>query len=299
MSEQFIKARDGTQIFVDDRGPISNGLIPILCLPGLTRNSKDFAPIFELYAGTRRVIAVDLRGRGRSQYADPKTYAVAQELDDVIVVLDALQVKHVALIGTSRGGIIGQVMASLHPDRIAGLFLNDIGPQLNPVGLKRILNSIATTTSFKNWDDAATQLAASSHGFRNISSQHWLIIAKRIFTERDNHPCTDYDPRLTQFAMSTADIDAGKLQDLWAMTPALKEIPVAILRGENSDLLSAETVTKMRQILSALMSTTLLDRGHVPFLDEPESISAIQKWVEAVDQNEKGRHEGRPSIKLV
>lgn len=288
MSEHFVKARDGTQIFVDDRGLHSTHLTPILCLPGLTRNSKDFAPVFEAYAEQRRVIAIDLRGRGRSSYADPKTYAVAQELDDVLVVLDALNIGRVALIGTSRGGLIGQVMANTHPLRLVGLLLNDIGPEINPVGLKRILNYVSSPSFFKNWDDAV--LAIKSPGFSNVSDQHWLTVAKRIFKEQNNHPCTDYDPLLTKFALSIADIDAGKLQSLWAMTPAMGKLPVAVLRGENSDLLSPETVVKMQKLLPDLMVTIVPNRGHVPFLDEVESLATIDQWLKAVDQKEKGRH---------
>ncbi len=288
MSEHFIKARDGTQIFADDRRPQTSGLTPILCLPGLTRNSKDFAPVFDVYAQQRRVIAIDLRGRGRSGYADPKTYAVAHELDDVIVVLDALAIERAALIGTSRGGLIGQVMASTHPNRLAGLLLNDIGPEINPVGLKRILNYVSAPSNFKNWDEAV--LAIKSPGFSNVSDQHWLTIAKRVFREQNNHPYTDYDPLLTKFALTIADIEAGKLQSLWGITPALANMPVAVLRGENSDLLSSETVVKMQDILPELMATTVPNRAHVPFLDEPESLLAIQQWLTVVDQKEKGRH---------
>lgn len=296
MTEHFICARDGTQIFVDDRGPISTEVVPIICLPGLTRNSKDFEPVFEMLANTRRVIAVDLRGRGRSQYADSKTYNVAQELDDVIMVLDKSAIKRVALIGTSRGGIIGQVMAASHHDRVAGLLLNDIGPEINPVGLTRILNSIGTQTHYKNWGDAASQLAAQAQGFSNITPEHWLIVAKRILVERLNHPCTDYDPKLNEYGLSIADIEAGKLQSLWGLTPSLIDVPVAVLRGQGSDILSVETVEKMHAVLPHLLSKTIPDRGHVPFLDEPESISTIQHWLATVDQNEKSRREAGLSI---
>lgn len=290
MTEHFITVSDGTQIFVDVRGPVTNGLVPILCLPGLTRNSKDFAPVFEIYATRRGVIAMDLRGRGRSQHADPKTYTVAQEAADVIKVLAALKVKKVALIGTSRGGLIGQVMAATNRKALAGLFLNDIGPEINPVGLKRILLSISEQNTFENWSDAASKLAKASVGFTGVSPEQWMTIARRIYTERDNHPCADYDPELTRHAMSVGDIDAGKLQNLWGMTPALKNIPVAVLRGENSDLLSADTVAKMHSILPQLKSITVPERGHVPFLDEAESLAAIHQWLAAIDIKEKGRH---------
>ncbi len=291
MTEHFVHVRDGTQIFVGDRGPSSETLVPILCLPGLTRNSKDFEPVFERFAKLRRVIAVDLRGRGRSQYADPKTYNVANELDDVIKVLASFNIKSVALIGTSRGGLIGQVMAVTHHERLAGLLLNDIGPEINPVGLKRILNSIGVQNSFEDWNNTADKLAHSSQGFKNISPAQWMTIAKRIFVEREGRPYTDYDPLLTRNGLSVADIEAGKLQSLWGLTPSLIDIPTTVLRGENSDLLSAETVEKMHTILPSLKSQTIPDRGHVPFLDEPSSLAAITQWLEVVDQKEKGRRE--------
>lgn len=290
MTEHFIKARDGTQIFVNDSGSLYETRVPILCLPGLTRNSKDFEPLFEVFDKQRRVIAVDLRGRGRSQYADPKTYNVANELEDLILLLDTLNVERVALVGTSRGGLIGQVMAATHHNRLAGLLLNDIGPEINPVGLKRILNTIGSQNSFEDWNDAATRLAHSSQGFKNVSPEQWMTIAKRIFVEREGRPCTDYDPLLTRDSLSIADIDAGKLQSLWSLTPSLVDIPTAVLRGENSDLLSAETVEKMHTILPDLNSQTIPDRGHVPFLDEPISLAAISQWLEVVDQKEKDLH---------
>jgi hypothetical protein len=167
------------------------------------------------------------------------------------------------------------VMAAAHHDRLAGLLLNDIGAEINPVGLKRILNSIDARTSYVTWDDAAQSLAANSIGFKNISHDNWVKIAKRIFIERNNHPCADYDPLLTHAGISVADIDAGKLQNLW-------------------DLLSNETLEKMHALLPNLISKIIPDRGHVPFLDEVESLGAIQHWLNTVDHNEKGRHKVGP-----
>jgi pimeloyl-ACP methyl ester carboxylesterase len=288
--EVFFVAADGTRLFADDRGPVHTSLVPILCLPGLTRNSKDFEPVFGLLSHKRRTIAMDLRGRGRSAHAkDPKTYAVNIELNDVIGLLDHLLIRRVALIGTSRGGLIGQVMASTHASRLAGLFLNDIGAEIDPVGLKRILGYLGAPFSFENWEEAAAALAKRSPGFNNLSSSEWVAVAKRIYVERNGRPCTDYDLHLGDHGISAADIDAKKVQNLWAVMPALKGLPTTVLRGESSDILSRTTVARMKKEVSNLIASEVPDRGHVPFLDEPESVAAITEWLRRVDENEKGQ----------
>jgi pimeloyl-ACP methyl ester carboxylesterase len=288
--EIFFETSDGTKLFADDRGPMVTQATPLLCLPGLTRNSKDFTTIFEKYADKRRVIAMDLRGRGRSSYAqDAKSYTLVTELSDVIGLLDHIGVARVAVLGTSRGGLIGQLMAASFNNRLAGLLLNDIGPEINPQGLKRILNYVGKAISFASWDEAASTLASQSPGFSGVSSEKWVVAAKRIYIERDGQIIPDYDLRLGENNISFADIDAGKVPDLWPITSALLNIPVTVLRGAGSDLLTETTVHKMEAQLPTLKHYDLANRGHVPFLDEPESIHAIEEWLTIVDANKKGR----------
>jgi pimeloyl-ACP methyl ester carboxylesterase len=288
--EITFETSDGTRLFADDRGPMVTQATPLLCLHGLTRNSKDFATIFDMCADKRRVIAMDLRGRGRSSYAkDAKSYTLVNELSDVIGLLDHIGVARVAVLGTSRGGLIGQLLAASFKNRLAGLLLNDIGPQINPQGLKRILNYVGKAISFASWDEAAKSLANQSPGFSGVSSEKWMVAAKRIYIEGNGRIIPDYDLRLGENNISFADIDAGKIPDLWSSTSALLNIPVTVLRGDGSDLLDETTVHKMKAQLPALKHYDIANRGHVPFLDEPESVYAIHEWLTIVDANEKGR----------
>lgn len=288
--EVILHAADGTVLFADDRGPMNAAFATVLCLPGLTRNSKDFEPVFELLSGERRVIAMDLRGRGRSGYApDSKSYTPGAELADVIGLLDHLALRSVAVIGTSRGGLIGQIMATTHRPRLAGLLLNDIGAEINPHGLKRILGYLGKAVSFANWREAANALSDQAPGFCGVSVEQWITAAKRVYTERNGRPCTDYDTRLSEHSVSNEDIEEGKVTNLWSLVPALRDLPVTVLRGAGSDILNVATVNRMRNELPEMAYSEIPNRGHVPFLDEPESVLAIREWLQRVDAKEKGR----------
>jgi pimeloyl-ACP methyl ester carboxylesterase len=280
-----VTAADGTRLYIDDRGPIASPLIPVLCLPGLTRNSQDFEPVFDLLEGKRRVIAMDLRGRGRSARAsDPATYTPATELQDVLMVLDHLQLGHIALIGTSRGGIIGMAMATVAKHRLAGLFLNDIGGQIEAVSLQRIAEMTRRPVRYANWDEAAKGFARNAVGFAALPHETWLKVVKRIYRESDGQIVENHDLALAKTLSSPEAIAAGKPAELWALVPALSGFPVALLRGEGSDLLSPVTVKRMQGMLPNMRVTTVPKRGHVPFLDEAESVAAIEEWLAQVDE---------------
>ncbi len=286
----FVTAADGTRLYADDRGPTASSLTPILCLPGLTRNSRDFEPLFGLFEDKRRVIAMDLRGRGRSDRAtDPATYTPATELQDVLAVLDHLQFARVALIGTSRGGIIGMAMATVAKQRLAGLLLNDIGGQIEAVSLQRIAERTGLPVRYANWDEAAEGFAHSAVGFAPLPRDVWLKVVKRIYRESGGVIVENHDLALARTLSPPEEIAVGKPAELWPLVPGLAGLPLALLRGEGSDLLSAATVQRMQEILPDLQTTTIPGRGHVPFLDETESITAIEDWISRVDEAEKGR----------
>jgi len=233
----------------------------------------------------RRVIAVDLRGRGRSAAAhDSQSYRPDVELADVIAVLDHLDVERVALLGTSRGGIIGMLMAALHPGRLAGLFLNDIGAALEPAGLRRIASYLGKPARYGSWPEAGAALAGISSGFSGVTDHEWQIAARRIFMETAGGIVPHYDLRLADTFPSAETIRAGEIAALWQLMPALARLPTAILRGENSDLLERATVVKMKELLPDLAATEVPGRGHVPFLDEPQSVHAISQWLARVDK---------------
>jgi pimeloyl-ACP methyl ester carboxylesterase len=282
--EHWHAAPDGTRLFAREVGPHRPDQVPLLCLPGLTRNSSDFEPVFEIFGTTRRVIAMDFRGRGKSDHAaDPLTYRPDVELQDTLGFLDALRVERVAILGTSRGGIVGMLMAALAKNRMAGLFLNDIGCKLEAAGLLRIMGYVGTAQTYKSWNDVAKQTAQSAVGFSGVSPKLWMAVVKRIYRESDDGIVQSHDLALSQTLPSVQAVTEGKLPELWSLMSALSDLPFALLRGEGSDLLSVDTVARMAELVPDLVTTTVAGRGHVPFLDEPESVAAIQTWLERVD----------------
>ena len=280
-----IDSADGVSLHARDYGPETGGRMPVVCLPGLTRNARDFEVVAPRLAGNRRVIAPDFRGRGESGHAaDPLTYRPEIELEDTLAILDHLGVGRVAVIGTSRGGIVAMVMAAKAPERLAGALLNDIGPRIDKAGLLRIRGYLGVDPVFHSWDQAVHAMKATNPGLEGLPEEDWLAFARRVFRDDNGRPRPDYDMRLTATFPSTEDISAGKVPELWALFDLMAQLPAAVLRGEHSDLLSPETVSDMQARHKALSAVTVKDRGHVPFLDEPESEAAIDAWLAEVDK---------------
>ncbi|MEQ1519865.1 MAG: alpha/beta hydrolase [Aestuariivirga sp.] len=267
-----------------------SALTPLLCLPGLTRNSKDFETIAPWLAQTRRVIALDFRGRGLSQYAgDPVSYRPDIELVDVISLLSFLKIDRVAIAGTSRGGIVGMLMAAFFRDKLAGLFLNDVGPELDSAGLLRIRSYLGVQREFSSWEMAIANLKSTNTGFESLGSNEWQAFARRVFKTENGLPRIDYDPALLQTFPTVEDITAGRVANLWEFFGKIEGLPVSVVRGEHSDLLSAATVAAMKQKITALDAATIPQRGHAPFLDETLAKDALARWLARVDAKEKGR----------
>lgn len=275
---------DGVVLHARDHGPADGGPVPVLCLPGLTRNAKDFEAVAARLAAARRVISPDFRGRGLSGYAaDPLTYRPDVELSDTLLLLDHLKVPRVAVIGTSRGGIVAMIMAAKAKDKLAGVVFNDIGPKIDTAGLLRIRSYIGSDPQFTSWDAAVATLKATNPGLETLNAAEWMVFARRVFRDVDGVPRADYDARLAVTFPSPEDITAAKVPELWALLDAMTDIPVTVLRGEHSDLLSGITVAAMQARLPQMVAVTVRNRGHVPFLDEPESEAAIDAWLAAVD----------------
>jgi pimeloyl-ACP methyl ester carboxylesterase len=272
---------DGLSLYGRDY-PASGAATPILCLAGLTRTSRDFEPLAQWLAGTRRLISMDYRGRGRSAYADPTTYRPDVELADALCLLDHLGIERVNVIGTSRGGIIAMIMAAQFPQRLNGVLLNDVGPVIENASLIRIRSYLGKASLFKHWADAVAALKASNPGFESLSEAEWLSFAQRIFVEKDGWISHDYDLRLAEAFPTDEEIERAESPDLWPLFDALTAFPAMVLRAENSDLLSAATVTQMKKRHPRLAAYTIRDRGHVPFLDEPDAKGAIGAWLEIV-----------------
>jgi pimeloyl-ACP methyl ester carboxylesterase len=272
------RSPDGLELYARDYGPSALASTPMLFLSGLTRNSKDAQPLAERIARDRRVITPDYRGRGRSAYApDWSSYTVEVELADAVALLDRLGIGKVVLIGTSRGGLIAMLMAALHRDRLAGVLLNDIGPVLEPAGLLRIRQYLGRPLRFTTWRGAVAALKRDNPRFESLSEAEWLAFARRLYRDEGGRPVLDYDPNLRRSFPTPARIAAGAVPPMWELMAPLEGLPVAALRGEHSDLLSPATHARMAEEVPGLDAVTVANRGHAPFLDEPESRAAIAR----------------------
>jgi pimeloyl-ACP methyl ester carboxylesterase len=270
---------DGLALYGRDY-PAESNSTPLLCLCGLTRNVRDFEPLVHWLGGSRRIITMDYRGRGRSAYApDPVTYRPDIELADALSLLDRLAIDQVSVIGTSRGGIIAMQMAAQFPHRLKRVLLNDVGPVIEKASLLRIRSYLGKAVSFGNWGEAVAALKDSNTGFDTLRDDEWMGFAKRVFIHKDGRIVNDYDLRLAETFPKPDDIEKSDVPDLWPFFDALAPLPVTVLRAEHSDLLSPATLSQMKSRHPRLSAYTVRDRGHVPFLDEPEAKAAIQDWL--------------------
>ncbi len=280
--EFLTRSPDGVQLYARDyAGPA--GAVPVVCLPGLTRNSKDFEALAPWLATGRRVVCPDFRGRGRSGRAEPASYRPDQELSDTLQILDELGIGRVAIVGTSRGGIVALAMAARALGRIAGVCFNDIGPRIEPDGLVRIWGYLGAESQLAGWDDAVAALKRTTPGFESLTEAQWHVFARRVFTESHGKPHSDHDPGLAANFPPVEMIKAGKVPEMWGLFDLLSGVPCLVLRGEHSDLLSGETVAEMKRRHPGLLAETVANRGHVPFLDEAECLSALAEWLAKVD----------------
>ena len=248
---------------------------PLLCIHGLTRNCRDFEPIAERFAGEWRVIAIDLRGRGQSDYArDPASYMPLQYLADVDTLLDQAGLERVVAIGTSLGGIVTMLLAMAAPERIAGAVLNDIGPEVEAPGLTRIRDYVGQGRSFPTWIHAARGLREQGGvAYPDFALSDWLRLAKRLMVVGPGGRIAfDYDMKIAEPFNRAEGTTAG---DMWPAFRALAGRPVLAVRGALSDILSAATLERMGRELKGLKTVTVPRVGHAPTLEEPEAQKAI------------------------
>jgi pimeloyl-ACP methyl ester carboxylesterase len=256
---------------------------PVLCVPGLTRNARDFEGVAQRLAGKRRVIAVDLRGRGESDYAhDPYSYVPPVYLQDLGALIAEHCVRPVVLFGTSLGGLMAMLLALTARQTLAGVLLNDVGPVIEENGLERIRSYVGKDTRFASWDEAADTIAANHHGsFPDYTHQDWLTAAHRICREKDGAIRYDYDMAIAKpFALPLPE----PAFDLWPAFETLHGLPGLLVRGEYSDVLSAETASEMVRRLPLMDLVTLPRIGHAPTLEEPGAVAAIERLLQAVDK---------------
>ncbi|MBI4276054.1 MAG: alpha/beta hydrolase [Rhizobiales bacterium] len=280
---QFVSAQDGLRLHMRCYASRSACGRPVVCLPGLSRNSADFHALAAALASDpahpRRVLALDYRGRGRSEYdRNPKNYSLPVELSDVIAVITALDMAPVVFVGTSRGSILAMLLAAIRPGAIAGCVLNDIGPVIEPQGLMRIKSYVGKLPEPRNFEEAADLLRRLFvMQFPKMSQQDWLANAKRSWREQDGRLIPDYDVAL---ANDLAKIELEQpLPALWKEFDALKHVPVMVVRGENSDILSPATVAAMAARRSDLEILNVPDQGHAPFLDDNDTIGRVAGFV--------------------
>ena len=279
-TENFFRSRDGLQLFYRDYAG-DTAKTPVLCLHGLTRNSRDFAALAGHIAPARRVIVPDQRGRGRSQYDThwlnyhPGTY-----VDDMWTLLQELSLQRVIVVGTSLGGLLAMLMAAMRPQMLAGVVLNDIGPEIDPTGAARIQSYAGRLPPVRNWDDAAAQMKMIfGLAMPEFSDQQWLAFARLSFDEDDKGaPRLAADSKIGD-AIRSIPPPPGATQAMWLALGQLRNIPALALRGAHSDLLSAATFERMQREVPSLVAVTVANRGHAPQLDEPDSLRAIDAFL--------------------
>ncbi|RJY08023.1 alpha/beta fold hydrolase [Aurantiacibacter aquimixticola] len=248
----------------------------ILCIPGLTRNVRDFEPVAEAFAGEWRIICVDLRGRGKSDYAkDAASYTPAQYVQDIAALFEQEKLERVVAVGTSLGGIVSMLWAAQTPERFAGVVLNDIGPTIEEEGLARIRDYVGQGRSFPTWMHAARALRETNLlAYPDYATQDWLRLAKRLMVVGGSGRITfDYDMRIAE---PFSDPPAEPF-DMWPVYAKLDDTPVLALRGELSDILSHETLARMERELPNVDAVTVPRVGHAPTLEEPEAQAAIAR----------------------
>ena len=246
--------------------------LPIVCLPGLTRNSRDFTEVARLIRERqpdRPVVAFDYRGRGLSAYADgPDAYTVPTEAADTLAGLDHLGISRAVFVGTSRGALVIHLIAAMRLSAIACAVFNDAGPRLETEGLRHIRDTVGIVESFADWEAAVDTVAASlGPTFPAMTREDFERMARAGFIERDGGIFGDYDPRLLE-PLRTMDLDGdGALPELWDLFELMKAIPFLVVRGENSALFSAETLIEMTMRHEAIETVTVAGQGHAPFLE--------------------------------
>ena len=262
---------DGLNLHYTDAG----AGMPLLCLAGLTRTGADFDYV-RPYLPPCRMITLDYRGRGQSDW-DPhwQNYTLPIEIRDVMELLDHLGLARVAILGTSRGGLNAMGLAAAAPDRLIGAALNDVGPELDPDGLAAIMVYLGKQPPLRTHAEMAAAMAAALPGFANVPQDRWMAEAQLHYRQTDTGLEITYDPKLRDAVEA-----GGAVPDLWPFFDARSGKPTCLIRGAGSNLLSAATAAKMQARRPDMVYAEVPERGHVPFLDEPEAVAALITWME-------------------
>lgn len=276
--DRHFTAADGLRLYYRDYPAVEGQRLPVMCLPGLTRNCRDFESVAPRLQRTRRVLSPDLRGRGRSQYDRQwQNYHPGTYVGDLARLLADAGVERVILLGTSLGGILSMLIAATTPQVPAAVILNDVGPEVAPEGLQRIAQYVGRHAPVGSWAEAAAQSRATyGLALPDLSDEDWLVIARRGYREVDGVPRLDMDPMIGEAVRAAP---SGAAPDLWPIYAALKPLPTLAIRGEISDVLSTGTFDRMAREKPDLERLTVTGRGHPPLLDEPECVTAIDEFL--------------------
>ena len=280
----YFTVRDGIRLhYRDYPGPFEDR--PLLCLPGLTRNARDFTDFAERMSPSYRVLCLEFRGRGESGFdPQPARYLPVTYAHDTIALLDHVGVAQAIFVGTSLGGLVTMLVAVLDEDRIAATILNDVGPELDDAGLERIRDYVGRgAKGFASWAEVAAAVRSYQKGLpASWDENQWERMVRRLGSEREDGSIRfDYDPAIAEpFRTST-----GKAQvDSWPLFDALARKPVLVLRGEHSDLLTADGLKAMERRSPNVTTVTVPGMPHPPELTEPESVQAIDRFLENLAQ---------------
>jgi len=286
---QFVERRwtsaDGLRLYARDyAGAAGDARLPVVCLHGLTRNSKDFDEVApRIAASGRRVIVPDIRGRGRSD-RDPKpqNYKPQVYARDVLALLDALGIRRAVFIGTSMGGLITMAVAAFRSKAVAAAVLNDVGPEIGRVGIDRILSYAGKPVEISNWDDAVAYLRGTSAvAFPDYDDEQWRRVAAQTFRDQGGRPALDYDPAIA-VPLASGQVKTRSLLARILFRRLARRRPTLLVRGALSDLLTPEIAAKMKRWAPAMGEAVVPNVGHAPILTEPEAVTAIDAFLASV-----------------
>jgi pimeloyl-ACP methyl ester carboxylesterase len=274
----FYESTDGLRLHCTLHAAQCSSGLPVLCLPGLTRNSRDFDVLAAHLSRQHEVLALDLRGRGGSAWdSNPTHYELPTYVRDAWTLLDLRGIDRFVVIGTSLGGLMGMRMAAMEPRRVTAVVLNDIGPEIDPTGLRRIASYVGQLPPVSNWREAIAQTkSVYGRALPGLTDEQWSDYARCGYRENDNGiPVPDMDPKIAEVFRRPPTGAA----DLWPQFSRLTTIPMLVIRGGLSDILSADTLDRMIREKANLSHVTVAERGHTPLLDEPPCLRAMADFL--------------------
>lgn len=277
-AEYWFESHDGLRLFSRVYPGPSAASPVVLCLHGLMRNSRDFGELAPLLATRYRLIVPDVRGRGLSaRDPNPGNYQIPTYLKDVLTLLAGLGVVRSRIVGTSMGGLMAMMLAATQPGLVAGIVLNDVGPEVDPAGLERIRGYAGKGAPVRSWAEAIAQARETYGGvWPGLSDEGWTRLVRQSYRENaQGVPEVDADPRISEMLRD----NKAAAPDLWPLWGALARIPILAIRGAHSDILSASTLERMKKAKPDLLTLSVANRGHAPLLDEPECVAAIEEFL--------------------